>query len=382
MTQLLSRPVIDDFTYPWFVELIEKIDRDLESYYMWSLNSTKMLEFFDTVDCRAPLVIIGIKDHLDALCYFDWWQNHQQAGCAAIEKFAKKHPDTKIILFTSLENLEIELQQPNLHIIPWGGDWVNQQTEYQTLEPVLNKNFNSDRSFICLNRYVKAHRLITLSYLFGNNYQDHGVISYLDNPNGNPDILLDIVNWQFGTEHDDIRSRILQGFELIKSSNDLVNDTFDIYHVYGNRDTDNIGNFENRLRKLYQNSFVEIVGETTFAEPSFLVTEKTAHTFYGCNFPIILSGVGIIAHLRELGFDMFDDVVDHSYDTIANPFDRIVSAIESNRRLLVDADYAKQSWIRCRPRFEHNVSVVRNIYSWYEQRAKAKFAQILGNLSR
>jgi hypothetical protein len=133
---------------------------------------------------------------------------------------------------------------------------------------------------------------------------------------------------------------------------------------------------------MYRNSFVEIVTESTFAEPSFAITEKTAHSFFGCNFPIILGGCGIIAHLREIGFDMFDDVVDHSYDQIANPFDRIVSAIESNRRLLIDSDHAKQSWRRCHTRFEHNVQTVRNIYAWYEHRAKTKFARVLDGLSR
>jgi hypothetical protein len=133
---------------------------------------------------------------------------------------------------------------------------------------------------------------------------------------------------------------------------------------------------------MYRNSFVEIVTESTFAEPSFSITEKTAHSFFGCNFPIILGGCGIVAHLRELGLDVFDDIVDHSYDQIANPFDRIVSAIESNRRLLLDPDHAKQSWIQCRPRFEHNVTIMHNIYAWYENRARTKFAQILDSLSR
>jgi hypothetical protein len=108
-----------------------------------------------------------------------------------------------------------------------------------------------------------------------------------------------------------------------------------------------------------------------------MLTEKTAHSFYGCNFPIILSGAGAVAHLRGLGLDMFDDVVDHSYDQIHNPFDRIVTAVDSNRRLLTDPDYAKQSWAQCRSRFERNVEVMRDIYCWYEQRTRQKFAETL-----
>jgi hypothetical protein len=44
---------------------------------------------------------------------------------------------------------------------------------------------------------------------------------------------------------------------------------------------------------------------------------------------------------------VFDDVVDHGYDLIQNPFDRITTAIDSNRRLLTDLDYVKKSWTQC-----------------------------------
>ena len=163
----------------------------------------------------------------------------------------------------------------------------------------------------------------------------------------------------------------------MRTTLETPSDTFDIYHVYGSEPNDSIGNFENRLRDMYRDSFVEIVSESSFTPSSFMLTEKTAHCFYGCNFPIMLGGAGTVAHLRELGLDMFDDIVDHGYDQILNPFDRIVTAIEANRRLLTDTEYAKQSWKNCRLRFERNVEVMRDIYSWYEQRTRQKFAETL-----
>ena len=381
MTYVISKPPTDDFTYPWFKDLIDKINGDVESYYMWSCHALIVDRFFQNVNCHAPLVIIGVKDLLDIWATFNWWQDTQQSGTISIEGFVKRHPDTKIILFTSVENLDIELQQPNLHIIPWGGDWVNQQAGYSVLAPVLDKNFDSDRAFICLNRHVRPHRLMVLSYLFGAGYADHGVITYLKNPTGNPDVLLDRVNWEFGPTHTDIRNKILTGFELMRTQTNLDDDAYEIYHQYGKKTNDNIGNFENRLRAMYQNSFVEIVTESSFLEPAFLITEKTAHAFYGCNFPIILGGVGIIAHLRKLGLDVFDDVVDHSYDLIENPFDRITTAIDSNRKLLTNLDYVKQSWTQCRSRFENNVQVIRTIHDWYAKRAEQQLAKTLELIS-
>jgi len=381
MTQVISCPPTDNLVFPWFVDLVKKIDRDLESYYLWSGDLVTVYDFFGKAKCESPLVIIGIKDILDFMGTFNWWNNQQLSGSVLIKKFAQRHPDTKIILFTSLENLHTDLQEPNLHIIPWGGDWLNQNLEYRTLAPVLDKNLSSDRTFICLNRGVRPHRLVILSYLFGGGYQDHGVISYLNDPNGKPQVLLDKVSWQFGPDHTDIREQILRGFDLIKSYTGFQHDTFDIFETYGRMNIDCVGNFENRLRNMYRNSFVEIVNETTFTELSFVTSEKTAQSFYGCNFPIILNGVGAISHLRDLGLDVFDDVVDHAYDLIDNPFDRIVTAIDSNRKLLVDSDYAKQSWLKCRSRFEHNIEIMNNMHHWYIARAEQKLAETLELIS-
>jgi hypothetical protein len=381
MTYVISRPPNDDFTYPWFKQLISQINGNVESYYLWSGTPTTVCQFFQHARCRSPLVIVGVKDLLDIMGTFNWWHDPHQSGSVLIREFAQRHPNTKIILFTSMENLHTELQEPNLHIIPWGGDWLNQQAEYRALTPVLDKNFSSDRTFICLNRGVRPHRLIALSYLFGGGYQDHGVISYLDDPLGKPQVLLDRVSWVFGADHDDIRAQILGGFDLMNEHSVFQDDTFDIYQTYGKIKNDNAGNFKNRLRTMYQDSFVEIVNETTFAESSFLITEKTAHAFYGCNFPIILGGCGIIAHLRGLGLDVFDDVIDHTYDQIDNPFDRIVTAIDSNRQLLTNPEYVKQTWIGCRSRFEHNVQTVRTIHGWYARRAKQKLAETLELIS-
>jgi hypothetical protein len=379
----ISQPHYDDFAYDLFVDLVKSYPKDREAYYLWTNPPRTLNTFLSCAPFSSSTIFIGTKDSLEGWGgeTFNWWQNRQLDTEKIIRDMVKKHSDKKFVLFVGMENVDIILDEPNLHIIPWGGEIVNQRASYTKLKPVMMKNFQSDKTFICLNRNSRDHRIVALSYLFGTGIAESGMISYLDDPGQDKSMpFLDRISWEFGPEHDEIRTKILRGSELIKSSDNFVNDTFDIYHVYGNQATDNIGNFENRLRYLYQNSFVEIVTESSFAPTSFIVTEKTAHAFYGCNFPIILGGAGIIAHLRELGLDMFDDVIDHSYDFIQNPFDRIVSAIESNRRLLTDPEYAKKSWKDCESRFENNVRAIKNIYSYYEQRARHKLSAILDQI--
>jgi hypothetical protein len=380
----ISQPPSDDFTHEIFVDLVKSYTNSYEAYYLWSSPPKTLRTFLKHTPFSAPTIIIGIKDLLEGWDFeqFNWWLNPTLTIVSLISDMAKQHADKTFILFVSVEQLDLSLNEPNLHIIPWGGDWINQRSGYSMLSPVLNKNFNSKKHFINLNRHARDHRIVTLSYLFGSGVAESGVITYLGSLNENRSTaLLDRIYWQFGPDHDDIKTKILSGFDLMSTALEIPSDTFDIYHEYGDTQNDNIGNFENRLRNLYQDSFVEIVSESSFTPSSFMLTEKTAHCFYGCNFPIILGGSGAVAHLRELGLDMFDDVVDHTYDQISNPFDRIITAIESNRRLLTDSDYAKQSWTDCRSRFERNVQVMRDIYSWYENRTRQKFAETLELIS-
>jgi hypothetical protein len=343
-----------------------------------------MESFLTKFNTSDPVVILGIKDLLDCWRDFNYWHDSQQRGSQLICEMARRNANTKFILFTSLENLEQEIQEPNVHIIPWGGDYVNQRTKYLRLEPVIDKNFNSEKTFICLNRNIREHRIVNLSYLFGRGYDKTGVISYLGksliNLDFEPVEFLDRISWEFSDHHTQIRELMLDGYKKLIANTNFVPDEYEIYKEYGKGVNDNFGNFNARLRDMYQNSFVEIVSESSFTSPGYMLTEKTAHSFFGCNFPILLSGRGAVAHLRDIGFDMFDDVVDHSYDNISNPFDRIVAAIDSNKRLLEDTDYVKQTWATCQSRFENNIKVYASMFDWYENRARQQLAKILEKL--
>lgn len=379
----ISRPVTDDFTFDMFKRVIKDLAPDVPTYYMWSNPPSNMKAFLEKYSTQASLAFIGIKDLLDCWEDFNFWHDTQQKGSKLLSDLAQRHPNTKFVFFTSLENLDLEIQEPNVHIVPWGGDYVNQRAKYLELEPVLDKNFESDRTFISLNRQVRDHRIVNLSYLFGSDYAKHGVISYLGRSRLNmefePKHFLDRISWEFSDHHEGIREKLFSGYEQILEYDGFIDDEYQIYQEYGTSTNDNIGNFNTSLRPRYRNSFVEIVSESSFTAPSFMLTEKTAHSFFGCNFPIILSGKGAIQHLRDVGFDMFDDYVDHTYDTIENPFDRIITAIEYNQQLLLDSDYAKKCWKSAKHRFENNIEVYKKMFDWYEQRARQRLTEILEN---
>lgn len=84
---------------------------------------------------------------------------------------------------------------------------------------------------------------------------------------------------------------------------------------------------------LYFNTKLNIVTETIYDYAPGIISEKTLFAFLAQQIPIIIGYQGIIQDLRHLGFDMFDDLVDHSYDTEPNQT-RWLTALERNRHLI------------------------------------------------
>lgn len=63
------------------------------------------------------------------------------------------------------------------------------------------------------------------------------------------------------------------------------------------------------------------------------ITEKTYKAFYLHQIPIILGAPGIVQHLRNLGYDMFDEIVNHDYDNEDNLFKRCDMIFAELKRL-------------------------------------------------
>lgn len=381
MINIVSRAPYDDFTVDLFQQLLSCIDSEFEAYYLWSNPPWLLDQFFRNTQFTKPNVVIGIKDSLDQWRPYNFWQDRSQAGVQLLDKIAGLNPDRNFVIFTSLENIQAEeITSKNIQFVCWGGDITNQADQYPTVGPVLDKNFNSKQTYVSLNRNCREHREVALSYLYGRGYDSAGQITFLGvgdslKQKTGTGQLSDHLSWDFDSIQADFfvdnRDVIRDGY--LKVCAVETQGDFEIYQT----PNDNVTNFDQNLRAMYQNSFVELVSESSFATPGYNVTEKTLNSIYACNFPIILGGVGIVQLLRDIGFDVFDDVVDHSYDLIDNPFNRIITAIDRNQQLLLDAGYAKAQWSANRERFVNNVELAQTyLYPWYQTRATQQFNRL------
>ena len=53
------------------------------------------------------------------------------------------------------------------------------------------------------------------------------------------------------------------------------------------------------------------------------LTEKTTKAFFLCQLPLIVGVAGTVQKIRDLDIDVFDDIIDHGYDTEPDPRIRI-----------------------------------------------------------
>jgi hypothetical protein len=128
-----------------------------------------------------------------------------------------------------------------------------------------------------------------------------------------------------------------------------------------------VHNSENYARLLkhtvFEPSCVSLITEPSFYERETLKTEKTIMAMYGGTLPIWVGGWGIPQSLRDLGFDVFDDIIDHSYERMSDPYDRAYYAVEKNLDLLRDFDKTKNFIDRNHDRFKHNIKLIeQNVF--------------------
>jgi hypothetical protein len=372
---IIARNPTDHFTFEFFSDCARKLPNDAKSYYVWAEPMETLVPILESLDYSAPLVLLCISDNI-SLYDFNPWSDTVTSGVACLSRIFCNHPDTKFILITDVANLSHEFGTvPNLDLVEL--EYLTMQApEWKQVPLLLNKNLTSEKTFISLNHRPAAHRITATSYMLSTALDQFGqvlisseFVKHISKYND----YLDMVGWVFDSVQElELKPHLVQGFQLLKQYQNINDD-------YDQKSFNNFaGNFTRYLMPLYQNSFVELVAETYYAEPSFMATEKTLNNVYGSNFPIYISGAGIVKHLEQLGFDMFSDVVDHSYDQESNPFTRIQRLFRDNHQLLTDAEYAKQHWINCRERFIARAEFARNqMYSVIRDRARSQFDSAL-----
>jgi hypothetical protein len=79
---------------------------------------------------------------------------------------------------------------------------------------------------------------------------------------------------------------------------------------------------------------------------SIFLTEKTFKAFGLRQIPIWFAVPGLVAEVRKLGFDMFDDIVDHSYDCVEDEPQRFAQVFDQIEKLNSQLDLSQCQQLR------------------------------------
>ena len=313
-----------------------------------------------------------------------------------IENILKKlepyqpHP---ILILTAVHNAELDYPNlpKNISFIHIGGDMLFQMDQYPTIRPQREKNENMSQFWISLSLGPRVHRILTACCLLGqdlgfdrNHVPETGLLKIA------PVGLQDYSYWtEYYSEPHNLtlpQEKILQkGFEYLRQGKNGGQPGYNDYVSLCSDKTgpDNATNFKKHLSKIYFNSLVELVNETSFFNQASFITEKYLNSVYGYNLPIIFSTAGTVNYLRQQGFDMFDNVIDHSYDSIQDPLQRIFCAIESNKKLLTDKKYAQQAWQKSILGLDSNYKFASTkIYDHFTKQVEEQLLQYISKTSQ
>lgn len=313
-----------------------KVNEDIECYQLIFSPYGDMTSFDDLyqIEFKSRVVILNIVDFI-----IDTKDN---LAIEELTKFCADHPEQNFIIFNYELGLGDKLNIPNLY---W--DSILSTTPVDKLKHCEKKNITN--RWLSLNRDTKIHRAMTACYLLSKDYRYNGDMTF--DMNAAPLVKFDQYKNITKIPTHKLRSDFAVGYVRFKSKDFNLLDLPDFDY----KNARVAENYNNNLIPVYENVGVEIITGTMFFEYSASLSEKEIQSVYAKNFSIYINGVGMAREMKKFfDIDIFEDVVDHSYDEIEDHFERLAAAIDRNEKLLDGSTNIKELWYDNQKRFEDN----------------------------
>lgn len=133
---------------------------------------------------------------------------------------------------------------------------------------------------------------------------------------------------------------------------------------------DNIYAWRAGLDKIFQSSLISMITESNDGHYEICDwSEKTVYAILGLTIPVWPGAPGHADQFRLMGFDSFDDIVDHSYQYESTLFMRCYRAFEKNLYVLKDINHARSLRQKIMPRLiENRKCLVSNLQRFCKTR--------------
>lgn len=196
------------------------------------------------------------------------------------------------------------------------------------------------KTYACLNKRLRTHRIWFYTYLYYNNLLDKGLVSM------NPYKVDDMVWWE---------NKTMEGERFVEPLKILPLNVYD----KSNKELDDSFYINRFNPEVCLDTWVNVVSEASYGDMdgNVFLSEKIFKPIV-CNHPfIILGSKGSLKQLKKLGYKTFEGWIDESYDELDTweRFDAIIEAIKK-----IDAIENKLEWFKSMgPIIKHNYETLK-----------------------
>jgi hypothetical protein len=389
-----------DLIFPY----LDEIELDNYECYLFYYCPFGTIDTFDAgtnyrdlskIKYKSDLVIWVAKDTLESMDEYNWYSNKKPEGLLYIERICRMYPEKKFILMTEQYEMDVICTVNNLKFVDLTPICFRFDKSKINYNVCTTKHNNSKKKWVFLNSSARIYRIVSLSYILSKHIDELGHITCSDFIFEEVQYYEKIYSLVKHVFQFDLKTalQLNEGYNILKNKlfkqaevpywtsggnvdkvNEIPEDINDnsVYFTVGNY---------NNIIKLYEDVKLEILSSGHFSEPTPCFSEKEIQWVYGRNFLIYLGSPRSIQWLRKWGFDVFDDVVDHSYDLIEDPSERMIRAIDDNIHLLDGSTDLDQLWKDREERFNQNCLIADNIQEKLDNECKKQILERLDEYS-
>lgn len=342
--------------------------KNLNFYYF--INGDQLEQHFkkyDAIPLSDKVKEIFLNNKNFNIVILNEHEYEKESFIVYIDELVKKMglDSNRIYLMTNNSKLQHYKEKNNLTINVYSLDFLvmfiaNHMVEFG--EPKFIEDKTGD-FFMCHNRGPKPHRYGLLCML-----KKHGILDYVD--------WSLILGWYRKNESTHNKDRIFydpvfnsEDFEFYKSEIEYFGDI----DIKKSKFEENKTWFDDKNNapiewknvyeyQTYENTYVNIVTESCYIDKEIHITEKSMKPFYFFQFPIFLSSYHHVKFLKErFGFDMFDDILNHSYDNEPDERMRLIMFFNEIKRLNENKELLINFYKNNKERFIYNKEIVIKI---------------------
>jgi hypothetical protein len=240
------------------------------------------------------------------------------------------------------------INRPHVGLYPefWGS--FSYQSEYQPQHPT--RLFNCFMNRTCTTRQSWFYQFVRRNLLHA------GWVSFLLDYRKLPPGVV--------SKQDLYEYNYNQGYDIFEAEHNLMRD-----HVP-------FCNFAGDLDQVIINSCISLVIETYFDWPDTIAFSEKIFRALQLPRPVILYCMpGSVEVLRKYGFDVWDDIIDHAYDSEPNQIQRQIQILDQ-LCCLRDLSYTNQQLEDFEIRAQHNRDLLQKFKSQWPDKLKNTLAQL------